>query len=411
MQTMQKITASAVVSELQSSDIYLSVKARLFSLKTNLNGVRVTEAFLDEIVENEDKYIGIQLYADVKGLLANRPIGHMYNPRTGEFKTTPVGSFVKFEKEQLDGDAYLVGTARIMKRNKAVCEAVASLFADNKLKFSFEINCGAYTKQADGTIVIDADPANYFEGQAIVTMPACEEAVALQLVAECLAEGDENAMPNEEKISAEEAVIVAEETVNETVEAEKEIAETEEIENIETAEEVIADSTEETAEVSEEATAEAETDTETAEVYVREQHTTIDEVRAYDPDEHSEVCENVVHTVEVNYVAEDAENNEVAERTDEEKEEETEEDIEAECKEKKCADTEVSELRQMIAELKSELDQVKQELAETKSKKVSASEQTKINPFMAEMTVPKKYSLAEREGTVRERSYRLLERE
>jgi len=80
---VKTFVASAIISELQSSDIYLTVKARLFDLNANLNGVRVTAAFLDEIVNNEEKYIGIPLCADVRGLLANETIGHMYDKRTG----------------------------------------------------------------------------------------------------------------------------------------------------------------------------------------------------------------------------------------------------------------------------------------------------------------------------------------
>lgn len=53
MNAKNKIIASAIVSELQSSDIFMTIKARLFDLKANLNGARVTEAFLDEIVANE----------------------------------------------------------------------------------------------------------------------------------------------------------------------------------------------------------------------------------------------------------------------------------------------------------------------------------------------------------------------
>lgn len=82
---LKKFTAEAVVSEIQSSDIYLTIKARLFDLQANLNGVRVTRDFMDEIIANESKYVGIPLYADIHGLIAKRPIGHMYNPRTGEF--------------------------------------------------------------------------------------------------------------------------------------------------------------------------------------------------------------------------------------------------------------------------------------------------------------------------------------
>ena len=99
MDAPKKVVASAVISELQSSDMYLTLVARLFDLRANLNGVRVTEAFLDEIVENEAKYICHPLYADIRGLIANKTVGHMYNKKTGQFHSTQIGAFYHFEKE------------------------------------------------------------------------------------------------------------------------------------------------------------------------------------------------------------------------------------------------------------------------------------------------------------------------
>lgn len=195
-QTIRKFISSAVVSEIQSSDIYLTIKARLFDLKRNKNGVILTEAFLDEIVANEDKYICIPVCADVFGLINNRSMGHRYDKSTGQYHSTQIGSFRHFEKETVKDNAYLVGYARIMKRNAAVCSAISQLFADGDLKFSYEITSGAYEEHDDGTIIIDASEKNYLEGEAIVTFPACKDAVALQLVAECMGKGDESMKEN-----------------------------------------------------------------------------------------------------------------------------------------------------------------------------------------------------------------------
>lgn len=60
--TKQKECFASVVSELQQSDIYLTIKTRMFEApKANLNGCRVTMAFLDEIIANEDRYIALPL--------------------------------------------------------------------------------------------------------------------------------------------------------------------------------------------------------------------------------------------------------------------------------------------------------------------------------------------------------------
>jgi hypothetical protein len=234
----KKITASVVISDIQGSDKYLSIRGKLCDTKTNLNGVRVTEAFIDEIVANEDDYHGIPLCADVRGLLNNKKIGHMYNKSTGEFMSSIIGSMQSFERaDSDDGVVSLVFTARVMKRYSRVCEALTKLFAEGKLKFSFEVCCGEYTVDEDGTFIVDADPANYLEGAAVVTLPACEDAVALELVAECLGERGEtdmniNVNAEETEVKTEEVEVSASEA--ETVNAEDEVHEDEQI-NVEAA--------------------------------------------------------------------------------------------------------------------------------------------------------------------------------
>lgn len=52
-------------SELQANSIYMSVKMRMCSTRPNLNDVAVTEAFIDEIVNNSNKYVCTPLCADV----------------------------------------------------------------------------------------------------------------------------------------------------------------------------------------------------------------------------------------------------------------------------------------------------------------------------------------------------------
>ena len=220
----KKVTASAIISELQSSDMYIQVRGRLCDLKTNANGVAVTEGFIDEIIANEDKYIGIPLCADVRGLLNDKTIGHMYNRATGEFMSTIVGSMIHFEKEVEDGNASLIINARIMKRYKAVCAAVANLFAEGRLKFSFEITCGDYQELDDGTMIIDASDLNYLEGAAIVTFPACEDAVAMELVAECLRKEGENMADQEMIVETAETEETAEVAETETSLAEETVA-------------------------------------------------------------------------------------------------------------------------------------------------------------------------------------------
>ena len=370
-----KCVASA--SELiQQSDLYMTVKAVLFTTPTpNLNGVRCTEAFIDEIVANQDAYVGLPLNADIRSLESGQynKLGHMFDSSTGTFATAIIGSFYKFEKSVLpNGDIGLVGYARIMKRNQAVCTAVGELFASGNLKFSFEISCGSYTTLEDGTMLIDASKDNYLEGMCIVWSPACPEAVAKELVAELTNDGKEA-----EKMSEQSAEVMAEVTTEET--------------------EVIAENEEKVEEVAEE----------TKEVAAEEETTSMEETAAESEED----------------VKEDPSEEEV-----EDKEEES-----AQCKEnKKCAEEEVSasvesvsegvelvsdgteELRTMIAELTNSIKELKAEIEELKQEKQEKAQETLVaqtNGFMDDISIDdgntKKYSLLEREPAFE--TYSLLE--
>ena len=44
------------VDQLSTNEIYFSVTMRMLTTETNFNGVRVTEAFINEIIENADTY-------------------------------------------------------------------------------------------------------------------------------------------------------------------------------------------------------------------------------------------------------------------------------------------------------------------------------------------------------------------
>lgn len=292
---MDRITRTfiaSVISEIQQSDIYLTVKARLFETPgANLNGVRVTPAFLDEIVANQDKYVGLPVCADVKALANGNyeHLGHLYDARTGEFHSAQIGSFYQYEKEETADGAALIGYARIMKRNKAVCKAIAELFADNALKFSFEISCGSYRTLDDGTLEIDAGENNFLEGAAIVTFPACENAVALDLVAECNNIADD-CREGEDKMTDEaQSVVVAEEAAVD-VKAEAEA----EVETAETTTEQVAETVEAEVEAEEKAE-ETEAVDETAEVITHHEVTVEEYESTYDTETGVEVRESVVH--------------------------------------------------------------------------------------------------------------------
>lgn len=88
----------ATAAGLRSDDLYVSVQMRLCSTQTNLNGVRVTDGFIKDVVANADRYVGIPLSVDLARIQRGDfgTLGHMYNSRTGEFGTTQIGSFCEF---------------------------------------------------------------------------------------------------------------------------------------------------------------------------------------------------------------------------------------------------------------------------------------------------------------------------
>lgn len=353
-----KKTFIATASELKTSPLYMTIKTPMFTTPSpNLNGVRCTEGFLDQIIANENDYIGLPLNADVKNLCAGRykSLGHMYDPNTGEFSSTMIGSFYKFEKEQInDEQTALIGYSRVSKRNKAICKAIAELFAQNALKFSFEITAGTYDELEDGTLVIDAAENNKLEGMAIVSFPACPDAVAEQLVAQIngVAGKEASAMVTNE----EEKVVVAEEEEHD--------------EEVVVAEELNEEEHPEQTEIAEEANVE---------------------------EEHVEASAENEDAPIVN-AEEDKDDGE----EDKEDDKEDEEDECAECKKKKaCAedDNVVAEDKtsDIIAELKTMIEDLKSQIAELKAAKVVVAErqEEEINPFTDEISAPVKYTLLE----------------
>ena len=420
---MNKLMFASVISEIQQSDVFMTVKARICETPAaNLNGARVTEKFIDEIVGNEKRYVGLPLYADVKALISgnyNR-LGHLYDSRTGEFHSTQIGSFYKFEKEDFENGSYLVGYARIPKRNKKLSKAITELFADNALKFSFELAVGEYEELDDDTILIDASENNYIEGTAIVTFPACEDAVALELVAQKAddAKGGEDEMA--------EVQNPAEEVVEET--------------NTEANDNVIA---------SEEPEEAQEQTSETAAVVTTQRHEESVSTFAYD----TETGKEVSQTVSVETVTRDYQEGQLVETTDgvhvaesenktiaegettnepteepaeepakdpvedptEETEEEAEEEPVTDSVDSKKKTAEVAEeaqenpgksSEQMIAELLEAVNSLKNEIAEMKAKKAVTAE---INPFMSDINAKGKYTLLEKASPT-DRTYSLLDK-
>ena len=191
------------LAEEQGNDYYMTLTMRLFNTEKNRNGDKVSEAFIDDIIANENDYIGLPLCADTRKMKSGqtRGLGHMYDPNTGTWLTHQIGSFVKFEKAVENSVVSLIGTARIYKRDADICATIQKLYDSNALRCSFEIQAGDISIDTDGACLVDVSEKNHLIGMAVVSVPAYSSSIALDLVAE--AKEEENTESSSEISIAE----------------------------------------------------------------------------------------------------------------------------------------------------------------------------------------------------------------
>lgn len=171
------------------------------------------------------------LYVDVPKLLARdyANLTHLYNPITKQFNTTQIGGIVDFRTEiSNDGVVSLYGTARIPKREIDICERLAELYEQGLLNVSFEIKYDPKdTVKIAGVTFVDVGENNSLTGMAIVSVPACPDANAVEMVASVTSEETETTKVNEVKETMPEEKNMANE-IDETKTAETENAVAEE---------------------------------------------------------------------------------------------------------------------------------------------------------------------------------------
>lgn len=199
MQNLQRLQPSILsISEVQSKRPYVNIRLRLMSTRVNLNGEKVSEAFIDRIVNDKKANLALPLVADVQKIERGDfrvGLGHMFDQETQSFLSTQIGGFVDFEKVNDEYGISLIGEARVYKRNAKITDAIISLYNENSLAFSFEIIAGSISIEDGVTTVGDSDK-NELIAMCLVSRPAFVEAVALSLVAE------QKSKEEEEKIKA-----------------------------------------------------------------------------------------------------------------------------------------------------------------------------------------------------------------
>ena len=232
----------AIAEDEKLNPVFLSIKMKLADNVGNRNNEGITAAFISDLIKRQEEFDCLPFYADVKNLLARNydKLGHMYNRMTRKFASTQIGSLTDFYSEtDNDGVISLYATARVPKREQEICIRLAELFDLGKLCVSFEVRYNPEdTIEKDGVLFIDAGEDNALTGMALVSVPACEDAVALDMVAEVadgsdaiVAESEEQnsergeteTMPKEMEMTAEENVVAETEEIavsEEVVEAE-----------------------------------------------------------------------------------------------------------------------------------------------------------------------------------------------
>lgn len=187
--TKETIQVKSKILEIQDTNsIYMTMKTVMVSNDVNFNKAQFLDEFIDGVVENSDRYIGIPFQVN-RLKLENGIYGSLTHEldKDGSLKTDTIGSFVGFEKDEIDGANCLIGTTRIFKRYPKTCNAILELYEDELLETSVEVLVGSYEKTEDGIRQIGYEN-NELIGHCLVTSGAESRAKPTLLIAQALSE-------------------------------------------------------------------------------------------------------------------------------------------------------------------------------------------------------------------------------
>lgn len=175
--------------ELQdTNDIYMKMNIAILSNEVNFNNAQFTPDFIDGVIENQEKYVGIPFLVNREKIENGEydDLTHELNTETGELGTDQIGSFVSFWKEEVDGANCLMGSIKIFKRFKQTCEAITTLVANNTLETSCEVLINDYEEITEEGVrkIHYNDGKNSLFGSSIVTNGAESRAKPTLLIAE-----------------------------------------------------------------------------------------------------------------------------------------------------------------------------------------------------------------------------------
>jgi hypothetical protein len=204
-----------------SNPAYMVIDFVVCNDQINLNGERLLKEGLELNAESlVDMPIQVDRYRLEKGLYSSLT----HRAEKDGLKTDSVGVITKVWLETDDNDVTtMYASAKIWKRYKATCEALEEMYAEDNLKFSWELVSKDWINAEDGT---REHSDFYFMGHCIVSMPSYPIAKAQLLVAELEQNSENKSEVSElEDILKEEVEVIAEavvedEVVSETVEDE-----------------------------------------------------------------------------------------------------------------------------------------------------------------------------------------------
>ena len=218
-----------------SNPAYMIIDFIVANSEVNLNGEILTKEGLELNAESlVDMPIQVDRYRLEKGLYSSLT----HRAEKDGLKTDSVGVITKVWLETDDNDVTtMYASAKIWKRYKATCEALVELYAEDNLKFSWELVSTNWITAEDGT---RQHSDFYFMGHCIVSMPSYPIAKAQLLVAELEQNSEQQSevtglednlvveLKEEElEVTAEKVDEVVSETEEEVVEAEKPVEEAE----------------------------------------------------------------------------------------------------------------------------------------------------------------------------------------
>lgn len=227
-----------ISEEAKLNPIFLSIDVKLCDSVVNKNKEGTTAAFIEDVVNRSGDHLCLPFYADVKNLLAENyeQLGHLYNKVTKKFGTNMIGSMSEFRSEtDEDGVTSLYGTIRVPKRDRDIVYRLVDLYEMGRFAVSVELSYDPReVVLMDGGKFIDASENSSLTGLCLVWKPACEDAYALDMVAEAADDSEEIVTGSEEPAERGETSFMEKEKKLTAEATEETVAEKEKTEQTET---------------------------------------------------------------------------------------------------------------------------------------------------------------------------------